>query len=328
MQEELEKAWDWREKRGFFLRDPGLNESTAIRIFHGPGEGRGDLSSLSIDRFGDHYWVTVWGKKNISDGQKICLEKVKSFLKAKKAISGVCIFRPQVSVSKEPDPFFGDPPQEMIEVKEFGARYWVKFQKTLQPGLFLDHAPLRSWLKTNSRGLRVLNTFAYTGSLSVVCGLGGASAVTTLDLSKGAIEWAKQNWILNDLPQDLTRFIVGDVFEWMPRLKRKGEKFDCVILDPPSASIGKKGRFSTAQDLPRLHALAHDLLVPGGMLVSAVNSASLSFKKFESDVLKGIQTSKYTLLHRISLPETFPTRVNRPQDQYLKGFCIRLHVGN
>src|SRR6202041_44691 len=140
------------------------------------------------------------------------------------------------------------------------------------PGLFLDHAPLRAWLKENSKGLNVLNTFAYTGSLSVAAGVGGAKKVTTLDLSRPTLEWARENWELNRLAEKNSDFIFGDYFEWIPRLAKKNQLFDCVILDPPSFSRGKKGGFSTTKDLRTLHELALDCVAPEGVLVTSINS--------------------------------------------------------
>ena len=72
----------------------------------------------------------------------------------------------------------------------------VNLSDYLDTGLFLDHRPLRAWLEKNARGWRVLNTFAYTGSLSVAAGLGGASHATTLDLSGATLRWARENQAL------------------------------------------------------------------------------------------------------------------------------------
>jgi 23S rRNA (cytosine1962-C5)-methyltransferase len=327
MHSELEKAWNWREKWGIFTENVEEKSSNAFRVFHGPGEGSEAFLKIAIDRFGAHYWVTVWGKKDLSSEQRSALEKIRFFLESKGAVSAVWILRPEGNLSQEPFVLFGVPPLERFEVTEGGVRYWVKMKNTFQPGLFLDQAPLRAWLKKRTQGLRVLNAFAYTGSLSVACGLGGASSVTTLDLSNPTIQWAKQNWILNGLSESLSQFIAGDVFEWMPRLKRKGETFDCVILDPPSSSVGKRGRFSTAHDLPKLHSLAMDLLVPGGLLISSINSVQFSRQKFETELLKSVplhRGKRATVFYQINLPETFPTRLDQPQERYLKGLCLKI----
>ena len=175
------------------------------------------------------------------------------------------------------------------------------------------------------KDLTVLNCFAYTGSLSVAAGAGGAKSVTTLDLSKPVVRWAEENWKLNELPAERARFVAGDVFERLPRFARQGERFGCVILDPPSFSRGNKGSFSTARDLPRLHRLALDCLEEGGVLVSSINSANVSRAKYEADVRQAARDSgaELEVLGRIQLAEPFrgPRGVG---EDYLKGWILRV----
>jgi 23S rRNA (cytosine1962-C5)-methyltransferase len=170
----------------------------------------------------------------------------------------------------------------------------------------------------------VLNTFAYTGSLSVAAGLGGADHVTTLDLSRPSTKWAEENWRLNELSEARARFIAGDVFEWLPRLKKSGERFDCVILDPPSFARGSKGSFSTAKDLPRLHEAAIDVLSQGGLLVTSINSADISWSRLEADIERACtaRRASFSILRRVDLPESFPTPVGEPEKRYLKGYIL------
>ena len=315
---ELEAAWDWRAARGI------LGELEAVRVFYGPGEGSGGLRSLAVDRFGSHYWITQWEEKK---GVAPALSKeLEVFLTGKGASSAVSLWRPEKGVPAEPEILFGVPPADKFQIVEDGVRFWVQLLGVRHPGLFLDHLPLRQWLRVRSRGWRVLNCFAYTGSLSIAACLGGASHVCTLDLSKPAVRWAEENWKLNSLSSEVGKFIAGDVFEWLPRLKRQGEKFDCVILDPPSFSRGEKGSFSTAKDLKKLHELVFGLLSPGGFVVSSINSAGVSMAKFEADVLAAAVACgrRCEVLRRIELPETFPTRLEEPGERYLKGVILRV----
>lgn len=314
---DLERAWDWREKRSV------LDRLEAVRVFHGPGEGTGALSKIAVDRFGPHYWITQWGKESAA---KATLNRIAEFLASKEARSVVTLVRPERELPEEAQALFGEVPEEQFLVTEEGMRAWIRFKGVRHPGLFLDHLPLRRWLRERARGWRVLNTFAYTGSLSVAAGLGGASHVTTLDLSKATVAWAEENWKLNGLEADRARFIGGDVFEWLPRLKREGVRMDCVILDPPSYSRGKKGDFSTARDLKKLHAMAFDLLEDDGVLATSINSANVSWSKFEAEVLAAAREKgrKLEILGRVDLPDTFPTRLGEDEERYLKGWVLRV----
>lgn len=320
---ELAAAWRRREEKGLFA------DTQALRVFHGPGEGTGILRGFAIDRFGEHYWVTRWedaAKAAGSGSEEAALTEIAEFLSKQSAASVVWLGRPEKGVPALPQVLYGKAPAARFEVRESGARFWIRLLETRHPGLFLDHAPLRHWLREHSRGWAVLNTFAYTGSLSVACGLGGASHVTTLDLSKPTIQWAKDNWELNELQSETPpRFIAGDVFEWLPRLKREGQVFDCVILDPPSFSRGKKATFSTARDLQRLHGLALDLLPQEGTLVTSINSANVSWEKYETDVRAAAREKRVALsvLRKIEQPESFPIKAGSRETGYLKGWVFK-----
>ncbi len=313
----FEKAWNWRESRGYF------EGGDALRVFHGPGEGMDATGSLAIDRFGSHYWITKWAGGARADSRLD--SAIEKFLREKGANSAVILERPEKGVPEQPRVLFGNVPPDRFAVSEGPTRFWIQLQDSRHPGLFLDHLPLRQWLNQRARNLRVLNTFAYTGSLSVAAAFGGAAQVTTLDLSNPTVRWAEENFKLNGLPVEGARFIAGDVFEWLPRLKRQGEKYDCVILDPPSFSRGQKKNFSTAKDLVFLHELALDLLNEGGYLVTSINSATLSATRFEGDVMAAAKSRKARLqtLMQLQQPETFPSIPGDPESRYLKGFIFR-----
>ena len=317
---QLEKAWKLREETKSF------EGTEAVRIFYGPTEGQGFLSEIAIDQYGSHAWVTEWESsrsRSEGAGHKAAITEVIEFLKKKKYLSAVALFRPEKDIPATPQILFGNPPLERFAVSEGPAKFWIQLQEVKHPGLFLDHAPLRKWLLSNTKGLRVLNTFAYTGSLSIAAGLGGAAHVTTLDLSKPTTEWAKENWALNDLAAEASDFIYGDYFEWLPKLHRKDRKFDCVILDPPSFSRGKKGNFSTSKDLVALHENALDVLAPHGFLITSLNSANVSKKKYAAEIQSACKAKgmKLEVLREISLPASFP--IPAGEEPYLKGWILK-----
>ena len=162
----------------------------------------------------------------------------------------------------------------------------------------------------------------------MAAGLGAAAEVVTLDLSRPSVQWAEENWNANGLSAEQgpqSRFIFGDVFEWLPRFKKDGKLFDCVILDPPSFSRGKKGNFSTDRDLGRLHQQAMALLKPGGVLVTSINSAKIPRARFEADVAAAAQAlnMRFQILATIDLPESFPTRLSDREGRYLKGLILK-----
>ncbi len=158
--------------------------------------------------------------------------------------------------------------------RERGLRFEVDFLAGYSCGLFPDQRANRLRLRELAPR-RVLNTFAYTCAFSVAAASVGAQTVS-LDLSKGSLERGRRNFMHNEIPCDGHRFIADDVFDVLPRLERRGEKFDVIILDPPTFSRGRKGRvFRAETGYGRLLELAARCLEPGGWILLSTNCSSL-----------------------------------------------------
>lgn len=125
-------------------------------------------------------------------------------------------------------------------VLERGVSYAVDFGAGYSVGLFLDQRENRQFVR-RSAPRRLLNCFAYTCSFSVVAALAGG-ATLSIDLSRKSLERGRDNLLLNDVASDQHRFIGDDVLRVLPRLARKGETFDCIILDPPTFSRSRTGK--------------------------------------------------------------------------------------
>lgn len=317
---ELQAALDHRDGLGLF------DETECLRIFYGPGESaHTSLKHFAVDLFKDQLWITQWEK--VTESALRDLHHAVAALRfphAHKIHGAVLMDRSKVASDSDSVAFWGKPAEGKFEAREHGARFWIQMLGTKHPGLFLDHAPLRCWLTRHQAGRRVLNLFSYTGSLSVAAALGGAKHVTTLDLSRTTIDWARENWTLNGLAEQNGDFIFGDVFEWLPKLAKRGEKFETILSDPPSFSRSKGGTFSTAKDLARLHALLFNVLAPGGVLVTSINSENISEAAFLREIEAGAKKAKasFQILKRVDLPESFPTRDSSLKDRYLKGFYL------
>ena len=111
-------------------------------------------------------------------------------------------------------------------------------------GLFPEQAANWDWMmdkiKKANRPIKVLNLFAYTGGASVACACAGAE-VCHVDAAKGMVNWAKENLELSGLKDRKVRFIVDDVVKFVEREIRRGNKYDAIIMDPPSYGRGPKG---------------------------------------------------------------------------------------
>ena len=214
------------------------------------------------------------------------------------------------------EPVWG-PPLAEVQVLETGVRYGVHPGAGLSVGLFLDMRDVRAWLRDASRGRAVLNLFAYTCSFGVNAALGGARRVINLDLSRASLEWGKANYRLNGLSVDERDFIYGDAFDWLDRFVRRGQRFDLVIVDPPSFSSTP---FSVTRDYERLVEVSSRVVAPAGILLAATNHAGTSDGQFEAWLQNGLTRAGRhgTFVERWHEPPTdFPVARGRTRP-YLK----------
>ena len=118
-------------------------------------------------------------------------------------------------------------------------------------GLFPEQAVNWDWMinkiKSTNKEIRVLNLFAYTGGATVACLSAGAS-VCHVDSSKGMVSWAKENVTSSGLQDRKVRYIVDDVVKFVNREIRRGNKYDAIIMDPPSYGRGTNGEVWKFED--------------------------------------------------------------------------------
>ena len=165
-------------------------------------------------------------------------------------------------------------------VSERGVRYGIDFGAGYSSGLFLDQRANRAFVRQRAPK-RLLNTFAYTCSFSVVAALTGAQTVS-VDLSKKSLDRGRKNFALNNLPLEGHRFFADDVLDVLPRLERRGEKFDVIILDPPTFSRGNRGRrWQVEEQIEDLLRAALELVAPQASLLISTNCTQLDRRALE-----------------------------------------------
>ncbi|WP_163938468.1 bifunctional 23S rRNA (guanine(2069)-N(7))-methyltransferase RlmK/23S rRNA (guanine(2445)-N(2))-methyltransferase RlmL [Paraferrimonas sp. SM1919] len=166
----------------------------------------------------------------------------------------------------------------ILNVTEFGAKFKVNLTEYLDTGLFLDHRLTRHMLGQKAKGKKALNLFAYTGSASVHMALGGATSVTTVDMSRTYLNWAEDNFNLNNIANKAHKFVQADVLAW---IKNNQEKFDLIFIDPPTFSNSKRmdGVFDVQEDHVNLLTQLANALNPGGEIVFSNNK-----RKFKMDI--------------------------------------------
>ena len=141
------------------------------------------------------------------------------------------------------------PKQWQIKYKDL--TFNIKLMGFKHTGLFPEQAVNWDWMinkiKSEKREIKVLNLFAYTGGATVACASAGAS-VCHVDSSKGMTAWAKENIESSGLKDRPVRFIVDDVVKFVNREIRRGNKYDAIIMDPPSYGRGTNGEVWNFED--------------------------------------------------------------------------------
>ena len=145
------------------------------------------------------------------------------------------------------------------EVKYKGLVFNVKLMNFKHTGLFPEQSFNWDWMinkiKNCKRDIKVLNLFAYTGAATMACIYAGAS-VCHVDSSKGMIEFAKENLNSSNLRENPVRFIVDDCVKFVNREIKRGNKYDAIIMDPPSFGRGNNNEVwkfeNNISDLVRL----------------------------------------------------------------------------
>ncbi len=165
-------------------------------------------------------------------------------------------------------------------------------------GLFPEQAVnwdfMMNKIKNSKREVKVLNLFAYTGGASVACLKAGASVVH-VDSSRGMVDWAKENVKSSGMEDRPIRYIVDDVVKFVKREIRRGNKYDAIVMDPPSYGRGSNGEvWDIEKDLFELVKLCLDILVDEPLFF-IINSYSTGLSKdIFTNVLKLTLGKKYS----------------------------------
>jgi 23S rRNA (cytosine1962-C5)-methyltransferase len=272
---------------------------TAFRFFNGFTEGHRDLvidiygSTLVLNNYAED---VALGRSLVNESQTVLRQRF-PWLRA-----GVVKTRNGKTHSeKRGQLLFGEMPDRKIQ--EHGVWYAIDLTMNRDTSFYLDTRNLRRWLMENMRGKSVLNTFAYTGSLGVAAVAGGASRVVQLDLNRQFLNLAKESYSLNGFPVQANDFIAADFFPAIGRFKRDGERFDCVLIDPPFFSTTSKGKVDQVNESARLINKVRPLINDGGVLVAINNALYVSGLDF-MHTLESLCTDGYLRIRElISVPD-------------------------
>jgi len=177
----------------------------------------------------------------------------------------------------------GTPAAERFAVRENDLTFLAGFHEGLSAGVFLDQRENRWRLRgMDLAGRTLLNCFSYTCGFSVAAAKAGA-VTASVDLSKNYLAWGAANFRANGLDPGAHAFVSGDVFGWLKRFQKRQQRWDLVILDPPTFSTTKSGHaFQAMRDYQQLEEQALQVVAPGGTLFCSTNQRTFRADEFEA----------------------------------------------
>ncbi len=313
--DQLQKAQDSRNWLDF-------GDTTVARLVNAEGDG---LPGLTVDRYGDflmvQYYTSAWERYLPSLAE--ALQDVHNPL-------GIyCKYRPQetrkLAAGKNARPpqsrlLAGKAAPVDLTVRENGLLYRIDLIKDLHTGLFHDQRQNRLEFRRQAAGCRVLNLFSYTGAFSVAAAAGGAEQVTSIDAAGRYLDWACENFRLNEIMPEGHEFITGDCFVELDRLAKSRRFFDLVFIDPPSFSTTRKSRFTTTGGTAELVQKVLRLMPPKALLVTSSNLQRMSLEAYVKELRKGSLAAgrKLQIVSVSGQADDFPYTVSFPEGNYLK----------
>ncbi|MDD7219813.1 MAG: class I SAM-dependent rRNA methyltransferase [Clostridia bacterium] len=221
--------------------------------------------------------------------------------------------------------FIGPEFPTLVNIEENGVRYQVDVKDGQKTGFFLDQKYNRLAIQKLCKGARVLDCFTHTGSFALNAGIAGASEVTGVDASQLAVDQAKENARLNGL-SDRVRFICRDVFELLPELEEKGEKYDVVILDPPAFTKSRSSVKNAVKGYREINLRAMKLVKDGGFLATCSCSHFMDYELFTKTIgqaARNVHKRLRQVEYRTQAPD-HPVLWSADESYYLKFYIFQV----
>ena len=237
----------------------------------------------------------------------------------------VQLHRPRGARVGEVRTLVGPPLDGPLTIHEHGLGFEVDVAHGHKTGFYLDQRDHRRRIGHLAAGRRVLNLFAYTGGFSVAAATGGATAVTTADISQPAIDAARRNFALNGVDPNGRefKFVVDDAFAFLDRCR---ERYDLVIVDPPSMAPSKAALPRALAAYRRLNALALGRVVTGGLLFTASCSSHVTMGDLRDCVRRAAAMARRSvrIVQEGGAGADHPVPVGFPEGRYLKTLLLEV----
>lgn len=312
----IEQALALRED---IINKQGLN---GYRLIAGESDG---LPGVTIDKYDNVLVCQLLSAGAEKQREKIVWALKKHFPECSILERSDVAVRAKEGLEQVVQTLHGDIPDE-VTITENDIRIIVDLKRGHKTGFYLDQRDNRQLAAQYALNKEVLNCFCYTGTFASYALKGGASSVTNIDVSDSALETAKRNIEINDLPIEKATFVNQDVFQALRDYREAGKTFDMIVLDPPKFVDSKASLIRACRGYKDINMLAMQILKPGGTLFTFSCSGLLSADLFQKVVADAALDAKRTVhfMERMTQAADHPISSNYPEGFYLKGLVCKV----
>ena len=277
----VKAAWEYRKK---------TVDTSSCRVIFGEADW---IPGMVVDKFSDVLVVQALAL-GIDRMKETIIEELKDVL-AEDGVEIRGIYERSDAREREKEGmervkgFIGEPFDTNVEIVENGVRYLVDVKDGQKTGFFLDQKYNRLAIQKLCKDARVLDCFTHTGSFALNAGLAGAKEVIGVDASELGVHQADLNAKLNGL-ENTVRFTCADVFDLLPELEKKGEKFDVVILDPPAFTKSRNSVKNATKGYREINMRGLKLVKDGGFLATCSCSHFMSYELFTQTIAQAAKS--------------------------------------
>ena len=277
----VKAAWEYRKK---------TVDTSSCRVIFGEADW---IPGMVVDKFSDVLVVQALAL-GIDGMKETIIEELKSVLK-EDGVSIRGVYERSDAREREKEGmervkgFIGEPFDTNVEIVENDVRYLVDVKDGQKTGFFLDQKYNRLAIQKLCKDARVLDCFTHTGSFALNAGLAGAKEVIGVDASELGVHQAELNAKLNGL-ENTVRFECADVFDLLPDLEKKGEKFDVVILDPPAFTKSRNSIKNATKGYREINMRGLKLVKDGGFLATCSCSHFMSYELFTQTIAQAAKS--------------------------------------
>lgn len=280
----IDGAWLKAKIAAAFAHRAQIYPEPFYRLIHAEGDG---LPGLIVDRFGDVLVVqpnAIWLEARLDELVAALTEVTGARVIVK---NGTARARAAEGLAEEMAILSGTAPEAPLPVPMNGAVYLADVMGGQKTGLFYDQRPNHAFAASLARGARVLDVFSHVGGFGLACLAQGASHVTAIDASQGALDLAQAGAAQMGRENDFAA-LQGDAFDRLEALAAEGAAFDLVIADPPAFAPSKMALEKGLRAYERVARLAAGLVRAGGVLILCSCSHAADLEKFRAACLRGI----------------------------------------